>query len=360
MPSNLHDLEIHVLNAGVSEGESIAIKLPNGLWGVVDCYARSLSNPQSNPTLRFLQDRNVNKIEFFCITHPHEDHYRGACQILNKFQVKIFWRYDGPTSDEIDYILAYFAHEAENGDEVLKENNKELFSIYETLNKLSSKRKNALQMEYIQSRKQLYPQEIDPESQIQIWSLAPSSKQVSCYRKKLFRCFDKEKNLKKKMQYFDHNIISAALVIKYGKTHVVLGGDVDETGWKHVLKNFQKNWLYSNMVKVSHHGSSNGYNAESWLLFSKGDEKPIAVVTPFGRFDLPSKEAIEHIKRYSQALLSPYYSEDFSDYSPDMVTRAFIHKHFDAKPMVKTNFGVSSIIFDDEGNCKYKGTEFFE
>ena len=78
------------MNAGY--GESIIIRLPNGKWGVVDCYASSISDSGKNYTLQFLLERGIKELEFVCLTHPHEDHYRGLSHLLQEFPVRFFWR----------------------------------------------------------------------------------------------------------------------------------------------------------------------------------------------------------------------------------------------------------------------------
>lgn len=67
-------LEVHVLGAG--RGESIVLRLPDGGWGVVDCCASSSSDESKNSTLEFLRSRNIKELEFLCLTHPHDDHYK--------------------------------------------------------------------------------------------------------------------------------------------------------------------------------------------------------------------------------------------------------------------------------------------
>ncbi len=93
MTTDPRRLSVHVL--GAAKGESIVLQLPNGRWGVVDCYARSL-----NPTLMFLRESGVEKLEFLCLTHPHDDHYRGMSQILEEFPVAYFWHFGAPRAHD--------------------------------------------------------------------------------------------------------------------------------------------------------------------------------------------------------------------------------------------------------------------
>jgi hypothetical protein len=84
-------LTIHVIGAGI--GESIILELPNGQWGVVDCYASKISDETTNQTLNFLKRRKVETLAFLCLTHPHQDHFRGITHLLNRYKGKLerFW-----------------------------------------------------------------------------------------------------------------------------------------------------------------------------------------------------------------------------------------------------------------------------
>ena len=118
---------------GSTEGESIALRLPNGKWGVVDSFAPSLSDPTTNPASQAVESgRSVAEIEFLCLTHPHDDHYRGMSQLLKEFAVRQFWTFIGPDPHDVSLLKSYFLAEAEQADRaVLKESAAELASIFD-------------------------------------------------------------------------------------------------------------------------------------------------------------------------------------------------------------------------------------
>lgn len=55
-------------------------------------------------------------------------------------------------------------------------------------------------------------------------------------------------------------------------------------------------------MKISHHGSTNGYCEGLWQHFTK-DKNTVGAITPYCAQGLPSKEAIAHILRYAHRLL---------------------------------------------------------
>ena len=104
-------LTVHVLGAG--KGESIVLRLPDGRWGVVDCYAGSVADPLTNPTLQFLSEQGATELEFLCLTHPHDDHFRGMSQLLETFPVRYFWHFNGLSGRDFFKLVEYLRDEAE-------------------------------------------------------------------------------------------------------------------------------------------------------------------------------------------------------------------------------------------------------
>lgn len=117
---------------GASEGESIALHLPNGAWGVVDSFASSPRDPATNPIHRLLRDKNVTEIEFLCITHPHADHFMGMSQLFRDFEVKHFWTFIGLEPTDFKLLQTYFLTEAAQANRAtLREAAQELSSIFD-------------------------------------------------------------------------------------------------------------------------------------------------------------------------------------------------------------------------------------
>ena len=74
---------------------------------------------------------------------------------------------------------------------------------------------------------------------VQIWAIGPSSNQIDRYEQGLMRCFTAEGRLKSPLPRMRHNEISASLLIRFGKTSVLLGGDVEKANWEDTLNGIQ-------------------------------------------------------------------------------------------------------------------------
>ena len=97
-------LEVHITGGRI--GESIVLHLPDGKWGVVDCYVPTLAEPTSSSSFRFLQERGVTDLAFLCLTHPDADHCRGMSLFLEKFLIGQFWMFGAKSPSELYQRIA--------------------------------------------------------------------------------------------------------------------------------------------------------------------------------------------------------------------------------------------------------------
>ncbi len=172
-------LELHVLNAGY--GESIILHLPNGEWGVVDCCAASIADPDTNPAIQFLKHHGVDKIEFLCLTHPHDDHYRGMSQFFDLFTINYFWRFAGMTREGLLNLAKLMEVKEGKAD------------FRKTLQRVSECRgAKSLQTKQMSDIKPLYPVPYSEDSVFKISSIAPSTGQVEAFEESLKACFDED------------------------------------------------------------------------------------------------------------------------------------------------------------------------
>lgn len=360
MTSDTKDLEIHVIGSG-SIGESIVIHLPNDKWGVVDCYASSLADKVTNFTLRFLQGREVEHLEFLSLSHPHDDHYRGMSHILKHFKGNIahFWRFGGVHIREIlsylkkDAISRYDSEQTESAEE-----------LHRILRLVRQYRKENLikRVVHMSDFKPLYKDDICQDNrrkELRIFSLGPSTKQIERYQETLKNCFLPDGNVDPGSSKPRHNMVSGVLLIRYGYTQVVLGGDAEKPVWDDILEDELRPSIYAHAVKVSHHGSNTGVTENLWATLVKRREC-FGIIVPFLREHLPDKEAVEHIQNKTQDIYTtsldaiPFGLEEtfclWEDYS--FTERRLISEVFNTfrrKRAIPP--GVCSLSFDAEGNC---------
>lgn len=348
-------LTIHVLGAGV--GESIVLHLPDGRWGVVDCCASSSNDPQKNATLKFLQDKGVADLEFLCLTHPHQDHFRGMSHLLEHFPVKYFWKYTGFGGQQFLRLIQLLEVEAREKDDSERSSlASELEQILLLIRKKMAQQDPPMQIWKPGTAVPLYPIPDDAAARLRIMSLAPGGEQVERYDAEFERCFRADGTIKARLPDSSHNLASSAFLVEFGRTRVLLGGDVETAGWREVIDKIGARRLAVHAVKVSHHGSTNGYCEGLWGHFS-AEGAPRAVVTAYASHSLPRKEALDHIGRHASHLyltcetaLKP--GELPLTLNPALKSRLALRMK--APGLVEEAVhlvGRCTLSFDDQGNC---------
>ena len=284
MPS----FSIHVLNVG--HGDSIILELPDNNWGVVDCFKTSAEIEP--PALNFLKARNVTKLKFVCLTHPHYDHYHGMLDILEYFssgerEIEYFWDF-GIDKKKLKYFKNRFGSEKEY---------REFLSLYKFILKKVTEDKR------IRYRILGLKTDCLDVGSLKLKSYAPISSDVLRY----FEKWGKDKTI-------DENLLSIVLVITYGDTNIVLGADTKS--WQEILKNWREDCRQAkrkykfDFVKVSHHGSREGNDDGLWKSFAVRG-KSVAVISTGCKYGSPHKETITSIISSKVKL----YSTNFRDFS---------------------------------------------
>ena len=355
------DLSIHVLNSGV--GESVVVGLPNGKWGVVDCYASNLEDPSSNHTLNFLRKQGVTDLEFLCLTHPHFDHYRGLSHLFGNFKIRSFWRFGAFASHDLKRILLKYVKTSATASadpELLEDADELTRSLAESLRKKQAG--EISDIFFLSDVKHLYPLPRGSEGDLEIKSIAPSSNNIARYQEELHKCFDNQGRLVDELPFQRHNDVSAAISIRYGNARVILCGDVEIKNWNDTQRFLPADEFKANGVKVSHHGSTTGYTPDLWARFAAA-QKPYAIVTPFRRFGLPKKEALEHIRTNTTVLMTTCRAATLEGEAHDFLfsrprglrTQAFLRGRFkgwiDYEP--PKSVGICSMVFKEDGTCRH-------
>lgn len=95
------DLELHFIYVG--QGDSTAIKFPDGKTMLIDAGPKKSSSDLTTYLDEVFFDGETNKvIDYFVLTHTDEDHTGGAVTILNNYDVKTVYRPNVRSNSETD------------------------------------------------------------------------------------------------------------------------------------------------------------------------------------------------------------------------------------------------------------------
>ena len=82
-PKPTGELQVHVLDVGPIEGDSILIISPTGKSVLIDAGDAG----KGKVILDALKRYNIDKLDYFIATHPHPDHIGGADEVMNAIKV---------------------------------------------------------------------------------------------------------------------------------------------------------------------------------------------------------------------------------------------------------------------------------
>jgi beta-lactamase superfamily II metal-dependent hydrolase len=281
-------LRIYVRGPGV--GESIIIQFPNGRWAVVDCH--QTKEKTQIGTIDFLKSRNVDALEFFCMTHPHEDHFKGAHQLISEFTGKIreIWQPPPMTSKDFEGRIALdrrivFSAKLKHridGDPEARDCAEEYVKFLSAISR-ETRMMAPDKHRFVSGTILLYQ-----DSKLKITSMGPhpadlehalSSLTKTDFKSGLLLLNDDEGEVL--------NGVSVILHIQYGRSDVLLLADSQG----------EKTELHSkvrrvSLLKVAHHGSNNGRSATRIVAVPLSYKIENAVVTPYSRSSLPREDMV--------------------------------------------------------------------
>jgi len=281
---------IHVLNVG--HGDSIILELPDNNWGLVDCFKTNAGIEP--PALTFLKKRQVDRLTFVCLTHPHHDHYHGMLEILEYFSSEgrgIEYFLDSGISDRrLQYYIKEFGKKEYN-------EYKELRLLYDFVQEKITKDRT---IKYLIAGEKTLCLDL---GLIKINSYAPISSDILRY----FEKWGEDKTI-------DENLLSVVLVITFRDTNIILGADT--ISWEEILNAWSEDCQNTgrqpkfNLVKVSHHGSESGNHEGLWDSFTLRGQS-VAVISTGCRYDSPHPKTVKSIISREVKL----YSTNFRDFS---------------------------------------------
>lgn len=285
-------LEIFVLGGRL--GESIVIRTPGGVTGVIDAYSTHPRDPQKNRTINKLNEMKVERLGFVSMTHPHMDHFSGLLSVLKKYDGKFdaWWRPPfGLRNWQV--VIEQLVDEKKlaknlNRQADYKTANRSITLLKEMVEVLEANLKLGIDFKKAEDEKVLYEED---EHDFSITSLGPSDSVAYWYEKDTA-----EKVIERGPQYSNqhHNMVSSVLAVKYGKWIGLLGGDTEEKSWEDVLKRCADKWVSKAcFFKVSHHGSVTGSYERLWKSIKKKNCE--AVLTCYAAQSLPTAKGVNSI-----------------------------------------------------------------
>jgi beta-lactamase superfamily II metal-dependent hydrolase len=277
----------------VGRGSSVVIRLGEpgcGKYGIVDCFC---GDARRHPLLEFLKRELVTSIEFLVLTHPHDDHFLGAGEIIRRYGDGLKKFFDWGIDPH--QVMVSFYNSNAYRDSLAQ---KDLLAI----RKFCRSRRAEGRVSCLTSPGiRIYE---DRHREIVVETVAPSGDTFKKVQDSLSRYFQKCRqliqhsggitlsSLPKPNSAMDLNRLSSAVKIDVAGRSLVLGGDVLGGAWKKLLINGTN--LDAHAVLLSHHGSHTGFPTKSWAA-GFGRRNGIALVSGEGLHQ-PSPSVVKEVK----------------------------------------------------------------
>ncbi|AOY77596.1 ComEC/Rec2 family competence protein [Clostridium formicaceticum] len=229
-------LSIHIIDVG--QGDSILVKTPHGKIMLIDGGEASFGRSVAS----YLKKNKVKKIDVLVGTHPHADHIGGLIDVVQNFEIGQFYM---PKKE----------HTSKTFEDLLEKAQSKGLKITAATNDIA----------------------IAFDEDITLHFLGPLK--------------DYGDNL---------NLWSVVIKMDYKEKSFLFTGDLEELGEDDLLATYDKNFLKSQFLKVSHHGSSTS-SSEGFLQVIQ----PKVAVISCGKgnsYDHPHKEVIERLRSLNTSI----------------------------------------------------------
>ncbi|HEX5751290.1 MAG TPA: MBL fold metallo-hydrolase [Archangium sp.] len=283
LPSHLAPQSLSVVVFGPGHGEAIVVVLPDGTVGVVDgCREPTVLDP----VREFLEELSREpgrqgqplRLGFVCMTHPHEDHYRGLGRLLEAFRGRVerVWRTPDVGDRYVRSWLQFLKHTQKDRRLTPEPDDVEGLARIMAEMRLATQEHGAKFLQ-LQHRMQLMEGVMEGHP-IRILGCGPASRDLDTAQITLLGVL---KGLKRgrKPGHFDPNAASGALLIEWGQARVLLAGDLlcrkgSFQGWEEVCDDIPGP---VQVIKAAHHASLGAHHDALWTRL----QPTLAIVTPF-------------------------------------------------------------------------------
>ena len=239
-------------------------------------------------------------MKHFFITHWHDDHIRGASQVLARCKQAKFWCSSAIGTGDFFTLVCL-----SKGSGMASSGVDEFRAILEILSqrKPSGVRSAAVGPEWLLAG--MSPVSYRPTlwmRGVRILALSPSAASLTLAYRQIANLLPREGEDRRRVVRQSPNQSSLVLSVESKWFRAILGADLENSanpavGWGAIVQSHRPNLDLADQLKVPHHGSRNADNPEVWRVLLK--KNPIAVVTPNSalRQPLPTPADVARIRR---------------------------------------------------------------
>ena len=270
-PKPIGELQVHVLDVGPIEGDSILIVSPEGKTVLIDAGDAG----KGKVILEALKRYKIDRLDYFIATHPHPDHIGGADEVMNGIKVaKVI-------DNGVDLSTPAPAQPAAKKGSKPKPAPTPAPKKGKTVTSFFDEYKTAMEKVGAEHEKAEPGKKYDLGGGAYLTVLAPSEP-----------FFTKDQM---KTGGNDTNANSIVLRLDYGDFTMLFMGDAESQTEDRLLgKDLELNSLKARIIKIGHHGSK--YATSDHFL--KRVQPEVAIISDGGwnRYGHPAQSVLDRLK----------------------------------------------------------------
>ena len=273
--------EIEVSLLGPGYGESVVVHLGDGEWMVVDSCTGRDGEPAALEYLDRIGVDARSAVRMIVATHWHDDHTRGMARMLQKCTSARFCCAAALQDKEllavVDGLAGKTGFRMSNGA-------REIRAVFSHL----AERKT--QPVWAMASRRVFR-----GAGSAVWSLSPGDETVERFLRSVGSLISTREMTPRRVLPPSPNELSVVLWVECSGAIVLLGADLEKTGWTAIVGEQMRPGGRASVFKVPHHGSANADAPEVWHRMLAPE--PIAVLAPWRRGDkaLPTPEDVARI-----------------------------------------------------------------
>lgn len=280
---------LHIFN--VQHGDSLLLEFPDNKFGVIDCkYHDNQSIDDDPPVLAYLKKRNVEHLEFICLSHPHLDHYHGLWKVCQYYS-------------ENDRTFKYFISPCISLKEIAESYKANSIRRYELTKLYEYSQQLAIHnFKYKKKLKYYRWTPFTPDfnlipfldlKDMSIIKFSPVAEAVEKIKNDLIQ--NKKVNLNKiSMSWF--------LFFFNKQVKILFSGDTENYSWDRMFEIFENKKdienLKCDLIKIAHHGGKSSFSKtllEKITYKQSEGRKTSAIISTGGTTRHPDNELLEEL-----------------------------------------------------------------
>ena len=275
----LDEIEVSLLGPGY--GESVVVHLGGGEWMVVDSCTGRDGEPAALDYLDRIGVDPRSAVRMIVATHWHDDHTRGMARMVEECMSARFCCAAALRDKEllavVDGLVGKTGFRMSNG-------TREIRAVF---SHLADRRTQPV---WATASRRVFR-----SRGCTVWSLSPGDATFERFLRSVGSLISSQEMSPRRVLPPSPNELSVALWVECAGAIVLLGADLEKSGWTAIVGEQTRPQGRASVFKVPHHGSATADAPEVWSRML--EPEPVAIVAPWSRGGrkLPTPEDVTRI-----------------------------------------------------------------